>query len=202
MARLRTRWNLKDRDRSFDEIASAVGVNIWRIAGEGLLNLENEGFETISQSQRLDVIGEFVAFLIHMADRLVYQKSSENQRHKFITELAKHITNTMQNNRIDANGPGQYREAFIEFLNTRMSDYSECSFSEEGGPGFSLRRIFGDHVRQQMGAKDNKWIPDYVMDVEVPKAMEALDRVLHSMLNLDQHVHNPPVPAGGVWGEG
>ena len=202
MARLRTRWNLKDRERSIEEIASALGVNIWRIAGEGLLNLENEGFETISHSQRLDVMGEFVAFLIHMTDRLVYGKFKEDQRHKLISAVASHLTEVMQDNRVDASGPGRYREAFIELLNSRMDDYSDCSFSEREGPGFGLRRIFGDYVRQRMGAKDNKWIPDYVMDVEVPKAMEALIRLLESMLDLDQKTSMPPVSPGGVWGEG
>ncbi len=202
MARLKTRWNLKDRDRSLEEIASAVGVNIWRIAGEGLLNLENEGFETISHSQRLDVIGEFVAFLVHMTDRLVYGKFAEGQRRKIISAVASHLTQVMQDNRVDANGPGQYREPFIELLNSRMEDYSDCSFSEQEGPGFGLRRIFGDYVRQKMGAKDNKWIPDYVMDVEVPKAMASLNRVLQGMLYLNQDTRIPPVSPGGVWGDG
>ncbi len=53
MVRLRTRWNLKDRERSLEAIASAVGVNIWRIAGEALLSLENEGFETIDACSTL-----------------------------------------------------------------------------------------------------------------------------------------------------
>lgn len=202
MARLRTRWNQKDRERSIEEIASALGVNIWRIAGEGLLNLENEGFETITHAQRLDVLGEFVAFLIHMTDRIVFGKIREDQRQALISAVASHLTGVMQDNRVYASGPGQYREAFVELLNLRMDDYSDCSFSEQEGPGFGLRRIFGDVVRQRMGSKDNKWIPDYVMDVEVPKAMESLTRVLQSMLDLDQEMRVPPVSPGGVWGEG
>ncbi len=202
MARLRTRWNLKDRERSIDQVASSVGVSLWRIASEALLNLENEGFETISHAQRLDVIAEFLAFLIHMSDRLVYEKLEEQQRHEFITALAKHLTNLMQDNRRDASGTGQYRQAFVELLNARMEDYSECSFSESEGPGFSLKRILGEQVRDRMGAKDNKWIPDYVMDAEVPKAMESLNKVLEGMLNLAPEDRRPPVPKGGVWGEG
>ncbi len=77
MARLRTRWNEKERERSIDQVASSVGVSLWRIASEALLNLENEGFETISHAQRLDVIAEFLAFLIHVSDRQVYGKLEE-----------------------------------------------------------------------------------------------------------------------------
>lgn len=202
MARLRTRWNQKERERGIDQVASAVGVSLWRIASEALLNLENEGFETITHAQRLDVIAEFLAFLIHVSDRLVYGKSEEQQRREFITALAMHLTNLMQDNRRDASGPGQYREAFIELLNARMEDYSQCSFSESEGPGFTLKRILGEQVRDRMGAKDNKWIPDYVMDAEVPKAMESLHRVLKGMLNLAPEDRRSPVPKGGVWGEG
>jgi hypothetical protein len=202
MLRLRTRWNLKDRERSLEAIASAVGVNIWRIAGEALLSLENEGFETNTHAQRLDVIGEFVAFLVHMVDRMVYQTLDQDQRRELVTAVAHHLCDTMQDNRVDASGQGQYREAFVSLLNARMSDYAECGYSKEEGPSFSLRRILGDYVRQQMGERDNKWIPDYVMDVEVPKAMKSLGRMLDSLIGFDQPSRGPSLPKGGVWGEG
>ncbi len=202
MARLNTRWNLKDRDRSINDIASAIAFNIWRIAAEGLLHLENEGFETISHSQRLDVIAEFVAFMIHIADRMAYGKMSDAQRREFIIALASCLTTTMQDNRVDANGAGKYSDAFIDVLNLRMKDYSECSYSEQEGPGFSLKRIFGQNVRDKMGAKDNKWIPDYIIDAEAPMAVEALKGVLEGMLSLESQNRKSPVPEGGVWGEG
>jgi hypothetical protein len=41
--RVRTRWNQKDKERSLEEIASVVAANTWKIAGESLLFLENEG---------------------------------------------------------------------------------------------------------------------------------------------------------------
>ncbi len=203
MARLNPRWNLKDRDRSIYDAASAIAFNLWRIAAEGILHLENDGFETISQSQRLDVIAEFVSFMIHIADRMVYGKMSDEQRREFITTLASHLTTTMQSNRVDANGAGQYSKPFTDLLNLRMNDYSECSYSEQGGPGFSLKRIFGQHVRDKMGAKDNKWIPDYIIDAEAPMAVEALKGVLEEMLTLESQINRKsPVPEGGVWGEG
>lgn len=202
MARLKTRWNLKDRDRSINDIASAIAFNLWRVAAEGLLHLENDGFETISQSQRLDVIAEFVSFMVHIADRMVYGKMSDEQRREFIIALASHLTTTMQSNRVDANGAGQYRDAFTDLLNLRMNDYAQCSYSEQEGPGFSLKRIFGQHVRDKMGAKDNKWIPDYIIDAEAPMAVGALKGVLEGMLSLEPQNRKSPVPEGGVWGEG
>ena len=72
MARLKTKWNLKDRKRTPEEIASVIGFNLWVLAGDSCLFLENEGFETKTQSQRLDVIAEFAAFGAHIADRMVF----------------------------------------------------------------------------------------------------------------------------------
>jgi hypothetical protein len=202
MARVKARWNLKERTRSAEEIASAAAANIWRIAGQALLNLENEGFETISHSQRLDVIAEFVAFLLHITDRLVYDSLDQEARGNFINVLALRLTDIMQDNRRDAEGEGEYKTAFIEFLNARAGDYCECPFSKAEGPGFSLRRTLGEYVRIQMGAKDNKWIPDYVMDVEVPEAMSSLQSVLSGLLDFATKAPTPPLQEGGVWGEG
>ena len=59
MARLKTKWNQADRKRKPEEIAGVIGFNLWVLAGEACLYLENEGFETASRFQRLDVIAEF-----------------------------------------------------------------------------------------------------------------------------------------------
>ena len=182
MARLQTQWNQKDRPRSLEVVASALGVNAWRIACDGVLNLENEGFETTTNAQRLDVITEFVIFLIHATDRFVYGKLNEDERRQLITAMAQHVTDTVYDNRVDADGPGEYRRPFIELMNARMTDYAECSFATQEGPGFALKRELGLYIQAKMGPKDNKWIPDYVIDAEVPKAMQAYRRVLGDML--------------------
>ena len=62
--RAAARWNKKDKVRTVEETAGALGVTGWRIAAQGVLGLENEGFQTDTQSQRLDVITEFAAFLV------------------------------------------------------------------------------------------------------------------------------------------
>ena len=112
MARLKTKWNQKDRQRTPEEIASVIGFNLWVLAGEACLFLENEGFETRS----------------HFA---------------------------------------------------------------------------GNYVQAVMGEKDNKWIPDYVIDSEIPKLLLALKRVFkgqHSSLS-EADFAPPPIPESGVWGE-
>ncbi len=202
MARLKTKWNQKDRKRKPEEIAGVIGFNLWVLAGESCLYLENEGFETASRFQRLDVIAEFVAFGAHVADRMVFDEMTAAEREIFINALGQHLADTMQSNRADVK-EGEYRTDFINLLNERMSEYSECSYTHEDGPSFSMRRLAGNHVQEVMGEKDSKWIPDYVIDSEIPKMLLALKRVFKGQctsLN-EADFAPPPIPESGVWGE-
>ena len=204
MARLKAKWNQKNRERTPEQIASAVGFNTWLLAAEACLNHENEGFETNTQSQRLDVISEYLAFSLHLVDRMTFGELEEEERVRFINALGVHLATSIQSDRIDANGPGEYRNQFVELLNKRMDEYSECTYDKQTGPGFNLKRILGNHVMAAMGKKDNKWIPDYVIDVEAPKVIKGIDRVMNGMGDSleEASFDMPPIPKGGTWGEG
>ncbi len=95
------------------------------------------------------------------------------EREIFINALGQHLADTMQNYRSDVE-VGEYRSDFINLLNERMNEYSECNYTEQDGPSFSMRRIAGNYVQDVMGDKGNKWIPDYVIDSEIPKLLIAL----------------------------
>ncbi len=179
--RVKAKWNKKSKVRSPEEIAGALAFTGWKIASELVLNLENEGFETQSQSQRLDVITEVMFFMVAIVDRLVYEKFEQDQRAEFITAFALNLAGMMDDNRRDVSGEGDYKTAFIERMNERANEYANCSFSRDEGPSFSMRRLFGEFVKRQMGQKDNKWIPDYVMDVEAPKVVATLKRALPTL---------------------
>jgi hypothetical protein len=178
--RVKSKWNIKGRERSPGEIGGAAAFIVWRIAQQGTLHLENEGFQTDTNAQRLDVITEFVAFLLHLADRMKAGELDQAQRQAFITSLARHLADQVQDNRTDAQGKGEYRQAFIDLLNARAADYAEFSMVD-GEPGYAMKRYFGEHVRAVMGAKDNQWITDQVMDIEVPEAMKPLRKALREL---------------------
>ncbi|MGF1547283.1 MAG: hypothetical protein ACFCUG_08150 [Thiotrichales bacterium] len=179
--RLKTKWNIKDKQHSLDEIGSAVAFTIWRIGQEVLLHLENDGFETRTRAQRMDVIGELSAFLIHLSDRLVFDRLDGEARMDFVNATARYLANTMEENRRDIEPDGDHRAAFITLLNLRTDAYAECPFEEGVGPGFSMSRTIGDHVTAVMGDKDKKWITQQVMDIEVPEAYKTLRRALFSL---------------------
>ncbi|NNG12147.1 MAG: hypothetical protein HKM88_02750 [Halobacteria archaeon] len=178
--RVKSKWNLKDKERSLSETGGAIAFILWRIAQQGVLNLENEGFQTDTNAQRLDIIAEFLAFLVHLVDRMTIENLAQDERVEFITSLARHLADNMQQNRTDAEGKGEYRKALVNLLNERAAEYAEFSFTDNE-PGFAFRRYFGENVRAVMGAKDNKWITDQVMDIEVPEALKPLSKALRDL---------------------
>ncbi|MBZ0071073.1 MAG: hypothetical protein WCY26_01170 [Thiohalobacteraceae bacterium] len=179
--RLKTRWSKKGKTRSIQEVAGALGFNLWRIGQAALLNLENEGFQTDTQMQRLDVIQEFEAFLIHMSDRIAYARMDDEERAEFITALAHKVADYVQDNARDFVGDGDHRAPFIARLNQRMDDYADFAVVDQE-PSFQLLRYFGDRVTDVLGERQRKWVGTQVIDIEAPNAMKTLKRALNSLL--------------------
>lgn len=180
VVRVKSKWSNKDRQRSLSEIGGALAFIVWRIAQQGVLNLENEGFQTDTNAQRLDIMSEFVAYLVHLADRMTAEQLTAEERQQFITSLAKHLADTLQENRTDAQGKGNYRQPFISLINERAADYADFSVTD-GEPGFAFRRYVGENVRAVIGAKDNQWVTDQVMDIEVPETLAPLKKALREL---------------------
>ncbi|MGW8310109.1 MAG: hypothetical protein ACWGNB_03505 [Thiogranum sp.] len=191
--RIRSRWKDKQKKRSLEDVAGALAFIEWRIAGKALLNLENEGFQTDTQLQRLAVLQELCAFLIHVTDRLVHADMNDEERQRFIVALALKLADTWHDNRVDAEGRGSdFRPAFIDLLNSRMADYAEFRF-EDGEPGYAFKRYLGECVTDSMGPKDRKWISDQVMEIEVPEMLKTLNKGLGDLFGSG----NTEKPHGG-----
>jgi hypothetical protein len=183
--RVKSKWNDKDKVRSAEDTGSALAFNLWRIAGANVLHIENEGFQTDTYNQRLDVIAELLAFFVHVVDRMTSEKDySEDDRKALITAMAMNLAKTMHDNRRDVNeGKDEvdYKEQFITVLNQRMDEYAGFKF-DEGEPGFQLRRRVGEHVTEVMGEKDKKWVTDQVMEIEIPDALKTFKKVARNLI--------------------
>ena len=179
--RVKSRWNVKGKDRSLAETGGALAFIMWRIAQNGVLHLENEGFQIDTYNQRLDVLAEFLAFLFHYTDRSVSEKLDAEGREELMTALARRLADNMQENRVDSEGQKDYRGEFISLLNRRTDDYAEFSLYE-GEPGFAFRRYLGEKVTSVMGPQDSKWISDQMMDIEVPAAIKPLNKALGDLI--------------------
>lgn len=180
--RVKSKWNRKDKTHSVEEIGAALAYIAFRIAQNGVLTLENNDYQTDTQVQRLQIIAEFLYFTIHLIDRMTIERFDDEDRMRFMTELASKSAKNIEDNMRDILGKGDYRQGFIDSLNQRMSDYAEFHFDiEDGGPSFPMRRFFGDLVTQQMGEKNKRWVTDQIIDIEVPEILATLNRSIPNL---------------------
>jgi len=163
-------------------MANAIGSTIWKLSANVVLNMENENFETATQGQRVDIMEEMVCYLVHFCDRWVYSKASQDQRAEFISCLVKDLARMLEDSRIDVQGEGEYRADFVSKINQRSTDYAGYGFSEAEGGSFAMRCRLGDHVKESMGERDSRWIPDYIVGREAPEIEAALKRSLAGLV--------------------
>jgi hypothetical protein len=183
--RVNTKWHNQGKQVSVEERANTMAFIAWKVAAGLVLDLENENFQTDTQAMRLDVIKEACAFLVSITDRIVARQLSQDERQELVTKMALKLVKTYQENGEDLLGKGQdYQAAFIALLNERMSTYAECSWNDEKDePGYQYKRVFGDAVSAVMGARDNKWITQQVIEIEVPMMLTNLKKGKSQMID-------------------
>ncbi len=180
--RVKKRWNRDSGSRSLAQMANGIAGMVWKLAANVVLNLENENFETSTQGQRLDVIEEIACYLVHVCDRWAYPQSSASERETFISSLVHDMARLIEDSRFDVIGPGEYRNAFLERLNQRSGEYASFSYDEADGASFAMRCRFGDYVQAAMGARDSRWIPDYIVGREAPEIEKTIRRSLAGLV--------------------
>ena len=179
--RIKSHWKDEERERSLPEIASALAYIAWRVAMDKAINLHCERFVYRDDAQRLAVIGEYLAFLIQIADRLAHDDLDDAQRRTLITELAKKILGHVQDNSQDLLGPGDHAAPFLALLNERSGEYAEYRFTEEG-PSYPFLRHLGHEIQSLMGdTEENRWVIDQVMDKDGWEAYKTFAKAYRNL---------------------
>jgi hypothetical protein len=176
--RLKSRWRDKGRERSLEDNAVALASNLWRIALTCAKNLHEQQFVYQSDDQRLGVIREYLAFLVHLSDRLAARDMDEDDRHRFIVALAQAAARHVQENGAELAGSGSHGSAFITLLNERSQEYAEMPFDEDTASYAALRYLAG-RIQAIMGSDQiNRWITEQVVEIDAPDAAENLRQAL------------------------
>lgn len=184
--RIKSKWHASQRNlaapKGLEDHAGALAFIGWRLALESAKNINREGFEFLSDHERVGVISELVAFEVQLADRLTHERMDDSERAAFINNLGLRLADHMQDSLTDIAGPGDYRRPFIALLNDRLEDYAKCSF-RDGEPGFDALRYLGDRVLKVMGeSQTNRWVLDHVMAIEAPEITEKLTKSVGDLL--------------------
>jgi len=128
------------------------------------------------------LLEELACYLIHCSDRWVYARADQQQRDEFIAGIAGDLARLLEDSRIDVQGEGDYQADFVDKLNRRAADYAAYSYSESEGCSFAMRCRLGEQVQQVMGARDNRWIPDYIVGREAPAIESKLQTSLTGLV--------------------
>jgi len=188
VALVKTRWRKKGA-RTLAERAGVIGANVWKVSLEIFKHMEKEGFRFGSDRMTTDVLTEFIAFLVQLADRAVYGKLSEADRSALIGEVVRHLAATMENNQRDLLGPGEYRKPFIDLLNTRFGEYAGFAYSGTE-PGYPCLRFFATRVSDTMASGDNKWVVEQMMDIEAPEMVSLVRKLIEQ--TVEAGIPSPP----------
>lgn len=164
--RIKSRWHDDDAQRSLEEIAGALAFISWRIAKDRAINLHGQDYEYESDEQRFAVIVEYLVFQLQIIDRLALAELElgDEDRHKLVVSVARHLAAHLHDNSIDVFGPGDYVGPFIRKMNARGAEYAEFSYGADG-PSYPFMRHLGYEIQQIMGeSQQNRWVIDQVMD--------------------------------------
>lgn len=177
--RLKTQWNRQTREISLADTVSVLAFNAWKIGMQALLEIENQNFQIDTQLQRMAIMEEIMAFLVHILDRIAYTELEEADRQQLIHHFALKLADHIQDNTRDFAGQGDYRNPFINKLNIRLVDYAETSWDQTVQlPGFSMSLSFGQHIAASLGPRDQQWALDYIQRTLLPEMLDPYKRVL------------------------
>ncbi len=180
--RTRSKWHKHRRQASLDDNATALAYICWQVALDKTKNLHQQDFVYDSDEQRTAVIAEYLVFLVHVCDRLVYRDLDQQQRQSFVETLARQTARHYQRNLEDVFGRGEdYTGRYIDTLNARIGEYSECSFDQDR-PGYQMVRTLGSRVQDVMGdGQVNRWVIDQIMEIDAPDAVMEIRKALDNL---------------------
>jgi hypothetical protein len=182
--RIRSRFHRGSRERTLGELASVIAMLGWKLSQDAIRRMREAQFDIDIGRQYFDFVCEYLAFLLHAADRIAYRALPPERRLEFTTALALRLAEAVEDNRdmliADAE-PGRCRRHFIDLANLRGGEYADFAYDEKEGPDFGFRRFFGSRLLEIVPEKDHAWVIDQVMEIEAPEAVKALERTLEGL---------------------
>jgi hypothetical protein len=182
--RIRSRFHRGARERTLGELASVIAMLGWKLSQDAIRRMREAQFDIDIGRQYFDFVCEYLAFLLHAADRIAYRALPPDRRLEFTTALALRLAEAVEDNRdmliADAE-PGRCRRHFIDLANLRGGEYADFAYDEKEGPDFGFRRFFGSRLLEIVPEKDHAWVIDQIMEIEAPEAIKALERTLEGL---------------------
>jgi len=179
--RIRSHFHRGAGERTMAELASVIAMLGWKLSQDAIRHMREAQFDIDVGRQYFNFVCEYLAFMLHAADRIAYRALAAEKRAAFSTALALKLAEVVEDNRdmlIAEPEPGRCRRHFIELANARGADYADFAYDETDGPDFGFRRFFGSRLLEIVPQKDHAWVIDQIMEIEAPEAVIALEATL------------------------
>ena len=163
------------------ELAGVIAMLGWKLSQDAIRRMRAAQFDIDIGRQYFDFVCEYLAFLLHAADRIAYRALDADRRVAFTTALALKLAEVVEDNRdmlVHETEPGHSRRHFIALANQRGADYADFAYDPKEGPNFGFRRFFGSRLLEIVPEKDHAWVIDQIMEIEAPEAVKALETTL------------------------
>ena len=163
------------------ELAGVIAMLGWKLSQDAIRRMRAAQFDIDIGTQYFDFVCEYLAFLLHAADRIAFRALPADKRTEFTTALALKLAEVVEDNRdmlIAEPEPGRCRRHFIALANQRGEEYADFAYDAKEGPDFGFRRFFGSRLLEIVPEKDHSWVIDQIMEIEAPEAVKALESTL------------------------
>ena len=182
--RVKTVWFSKQGARAPAEIATVVASTLWRLADKLVDNLSKADYDIVTPARGFKILAEVLAFGLHVTDRAAHMKLSGEERAALVQGVGVRLGQLMEDNvRALVGQDGRdYRSEFIDMLNRRGEDYATFDFPDNGA-SFPALRYLGAQIREVMDERDEHWVMDQVMDIEMPEVLGTLKKTLDGLFS-------------------
>jgi hypothetical protein len=187
--RIKSQWFQTGTPKTPQQTASAMAFIVWRVAQNMLKQMRSASFDIDVGPQYFAFMREVLVFLTQVLDRMAYERMQTGERAEFITALVCRVAEILEENEdallgFPGAGESSHQAQFIDLFNALSGHYADFGYGSEG-PDFAFVRYLGHRIEALMPKKDQNWVIDQIMAIEVPEALEMLQRGMSGVLSTE-----------------
>ena len=178
--RLKSQWFKTDQPKTPEQVAGVMAFIVWRVAHNALSQMRGARFDIDIGAVYFAFLGEWLVFLVQVADRMAHARMGAAERVDFTTALVRRVADHLAENQdrlmgLPAPGEESHQGRFIDLCNELGAHYADFGHAADGHD-FAFMRYLGHRIEQLMPPKDQAWAVDQVVSVEAPEAVQLLQR--------------------------
>lgn len=187
--RIKSQWFREGVARTPEQTASAMAFITWRVGQNMLAQMRSAHFDIEIGTQYFAFTREVLVFLIQVIERMAHARMDEGTRAAFMPALVKRVAQVLEENEdgllgAPTDGQVSHYARFIDEYNLLADHYADFDYGA-GGPDFSFVRYLGHRIEALMPEKDRLWVVDQIMAIEVPEAVQILQRSIQDVLSTE-----------------